>query len=673
LFKSILETVRREFSGQAAKGQVAIISQYHRIQASPGYRAAAQYCKDYLSAQGIPAEVLSYPATDGVSYWGMDSFREWDASDGQLYLLQEDGSEEKLADYREIKISLIQRSTSFDGEAEVVVLEDGEEEADYDGLEVSGKVVMTRGDLRRVYELAVAARGAAGILFDGMRTVPPIREPMDLPDARQYTSFWWSKGDRPCFGFVLSPRQGARLRRLAARKDHPALRVRAHVEGRLYDGALEVVSAFIEGQRDEEVILTAHLCHPQPSCNDNASGSAVALEAARALNALIQRGELPRPRRGIRFLWVPEMTGTYAYLASHEESIPGIIAGVNLDMVGENQDLCRSSFLIERPPMSTPSFAPVLMERIREDLTAGTRSHSGMGGYALFRHATTPFSGGSDHYILSDPSVGIPTPMLIQWPDKFYHTSEDTLDKVDPSMLSVVGQLAATYLYFLAQAGDDEAAWLGHEMVAGYKAELTRAIQAIVSDAFAAGTEQELSKVAQSADVRASFMLRHAREALGSLARLSPEAGKVVARLQDEAERFTGGELRLAREAIARRRPAPGVTPHGRSIVEEEDEWEAHARHLVPRRLLRGPISARTAASRLSRPDREALYRLRKEHKEAPRAMPVVALYWADGERTLAQIADLVELEIGHRDTEFLVRYFELLDLAELIELKAEA
>ena len=46
-----------------------------------------------------------------------------------------------------------------------------------------------------------------------------------------------------------------------------------------------------------------------------------------------------------------------------------------------------------------------------------------------------------------------------------------------------------------------------------------------------------------------------------------------------------------------------------------------------------------------------------------------VALYWADGTRTLADILDLTELETQVRDPEGLVQYFELLARLELIEL----
>ena len=47
-----------------------------------------------------------------------------------------------------------------------------------------------------------------------------------------------------------------------------------------------------------------------------------------------------------------------------------------------------------------------------------------------------------------------------------------------------------------------------------------------------------------------------------------------------------------------------------------------------------------------------------------------VALYWADGVRTLGEILDLTELETHVRDPEGLVEYFKLLARLELIELR---
>ena len=80
----------------------------------------------------------------------------------------------------------------------------------------------------------------------------------------------------------------------------------------------------------------------------------------------------------------------------------------NLDMVGQDQDQCGSSFLIERLPRALPSFVNDVMVRVREEITKESGSFGGNGGFPLFRHAVTDYSGGSDHYIYSDPSVHLP-------------------------------------------------------------------------------------------------------------------------------------------------------------------------------------------------------------------------------------------------------------------------
>src|SRR5439155_1242169 len=122
-----------------------------------------------------------------------------------------------------------------------------------------------------------------------------------------------------------------------------------------------------------------------------------------------------------------------------------LVAGVNLDMVGESQELCGSTFLIEHPPCFAASFAEELLGRIRAEAVDWVRSYSGPGHYSLVRMAEVPYSGGSDHAVLNDPQVFVPCPMLIQWPDRFYHSSHDTPDKTDPRSLELAVRCAATY------------------------------------------------------------------------------------------------------------------------------------------------------------------------------------------------------------------------------------
>ena len=82
------------------------------------------------------------------------------------------------------------------------------------------------------------------------------------------------------------------------------LQVHAAVETTLSRGELPVLNGVIEGasKPNEEVLFIAHICHPSPGANDNASGSALILEVARTWCRLIAEGKLPRPARTIR-LW----------------------------------------------------------------------------------------------------------------------------------------------------------------------------------------------------------------------------------------------------------------------------------------------------------------------------------------------------------------------------------
>jgi len=661
MFKALFDLIGEEFCGELAKEQVAAISRFHRIQASPGFRQAASYVQEALESVGIEAQILSFPADEHTRFWTYPSFQEWEIREATLHLVEPAEEARKLADFRQCPISLIQRSAPFDGEVEVVLLEDGEEEADYEGVDVTGKMVLTKGEVERVWDLAVSRRGAAGILFDGMPEAPPIRERLDLPDARQYTSFWWQPGDRRCFGFVLTPRQGEWLRALIrrlAREGKPPVKVKARVVSHFRDGTFEVVSARIPGSIEEsEVLVVAHLCHPRPSANDNASGAAAVMEMARTLHQLIAQGRLPPPRRGIRFLWVPEMLGTYAYLATHREQIPHLVAGINLDMVGQNQDLCGSSFLLERPPHALPSFVGVLLERLREELLGEASPWAGgRDKFPLFRYATISFGGGSDQYILSDPTVGVPTPMLVQWPDRFYHTSFDTVDKVDPQMLKRAGVLAAAYAHFVATAGEKEATWLGHEMLARFKGELARCIQDEV--------EKALEGQPSSLERRAQHLLEREQEAFRSLLRLWPEGEALVASLQEDARAFTEREVAWAKQVLAQR----GIPLAPKEPI--QDRWEEEAARMVPQRPFPGPVPLRFYLRYLSRDERDRWHRLRKEHRQTRRILPTLAQYWADGKRTLKQIADLIELETGLRDTELLVEFFRFLAKLDLVKVE---
>jgi aminopeptidase YwaD len=654
MYRNLLATLNAEVSGVAAKNLVARISQWHRIQASPMYREAAEWVHATLRGWGLQADIERYTAREGAWAWGEPLFQEWWCDEAALHLVELDGELTRLADYRAMPLSLMPRSAPAEGEYEVVVVEGGDRPEHYDGIDVRGKLVLTKSMPMAVHHVAIERFGAAGLIFDGMRSVPQVCPPGDLQDDIQYASWWWWGGETRAFGFALSPRAGAELRRTIerrARRGEPPVRVRALVRSHFADGTIEAVTAQMAGETDEQVLIVGHLCHPAPMANDNASGAAAVMEAARALNTLIANGRLPQPRRGIRFLWIPEMTGTYAYLAAHEAELGRFVAGLNLDMVGEDQEQTGSSWLLVRTSDAMPSFAAPLLEAIREGYFGEAHSFSGQGEFPLFRHAVVPYSNGSDHYIMGDPSIGIAAPMLIQWPDRFYHTTADTLDKVSPASLQRSTALAAAYAYFVANAGPHEVAWLAREMNYRFELRLARKLQSAVTAALGGAALEGAAW-----ERRVAFRIDRQVAALESLRRLdssfNPAPWQAAARAIGEA-------------AWARARD---VLEDWRAI-EVATLGDADAQ-LVPVRRYRGPVSLRPHLRRLPVEERETAQAMLRAHSAFCDLPADVALYWADGARTLAEILDLTELETEVRDAEGLLAYFKLLARLELIELR---
>lgn len=697
LYRKILEKVEREASGVNAKNIVAEIIRHHRIQASPGFREAATYCKEWFKENGFDSvEMLEFPGDGKQLYWSYRMPEAWAARDAELRIVSPKKSKKVLCRYRDVPLSLIQRSapTPSEGiEAEVIILEDGTEERDYKGKDVKGKIVLTSSDLELVKALAVDRHGAIGIITDRMPEFPPVRHRMDVANALCYTSFWWRIGEKKCFGFVVSPKEGERLRnivkdlerkislRMKLEEDEKeGVKVHAYIDTEFYNGSCEDVTAVIRGRNlpKEEVFVIAHLCHPLPSANDNASGCAAAMESARCLNKLISNGELPRPRRTIRFLLVPEMTGTYAYLATHEKNISKITAGVNLDMVGHDQDVTKGSLLVEKTPEANPSYVNYLMAKIMKDLAKGGESFGGTGKYALFKWAVTPYSGGSDHYILSDPSVGVPTPMIIHWPDLYYHTSQDTIDKVSAEELKRVVMMTSTYAYFLANASYEECLWLANQVATEAKKRILGTVQDEFSQFMAEENRlkkpEKIAKALKEVEERVSYVLNREIGALWSIDKIVPKKEKKMFKaylrsLETDVKRLAKRELERTRQAVQMHCKAKG---YGELPVFKKPRMkknEKMAAAIVPKRIYKGPISMDLALEKMTEEER-VVYRKMMLKKKKFWSTLDLAVYWTDGVRSLLEISRLVKQEAGKVDLKFLIDYFKIISQYGLIKVE---
>lgn len=162
---------------------------------------------------GGASHIETFPARSDVWAWSEPMFQEWWCDAATLTLLKPDSTTQRLADYREVPLSLIPRSTPTNGEFEVVIIDDGTRLEDYNQIDVRGKIILTKTTPATIHGLAIERFGAAGIIYDDMRSIPQVRPTGDLQDAIQYVSWWWGSETRT-FGFALSPRVGAELRQL---------------------------------------------------------------------------------------------------------------------------------------------------------------------------------------------------------------------------------------------------------------------------------------------------------------------------------------------------------------------------------------------------------------------------------------------------------------------------
>ncbi|MBN1682592.1 DUF4910 domain-containing protein [Candidatus Bathyarchaeota archaeon] len=670
MFKNIFEKLRKEVSGDIAFYHVSELVQHHRIQVSPGIRAAVNYSVDAWKKYGIDAEVISWPSTGKEYSWSSQMPMEWHCDDAELKLIEPSDQAKTLVRFIENKISLIQRSYPTPKEgvtAEVIILNKGEEESDYKNIDVSGKIILTNGDVARVNELAVQKRGAIGIICDGMFIREPNLKEGELDDALKYTSFWWGGDEKPCWGFVISPRQGRWLRRLIESSKNP-VKLWAKVNSRIYPGVMEDAIATIPGESKEEVTIVAHICHPQPSANDNASGSGAAMEAARAINKLIKTGELKKPKRTIRITLVPEIAGSFPWLVKNEDRLEELIAAINLDMVGENQILCGGPLIMERTPEASASYVNTILEAIYDEVKKETKNLSGSSEYPLFKHAVTPYSGGSDHGLYSDPSVGIPCPMIIQWPDKFYHTSFDTLDKVDPEMLRKVALITSTYAYYIANASLQDALWIASETASREKIRLFKKIQNEINKALI--DESSAIQVISNLKEQSEYWTDRASEAIKSTIRLAPsnkELESYCNNLISDIKESMKIEVKKTKESInliAKSKNWDEVKPKKKRLTKIEKE----AKKIIVNRIFKGTLSTRSWMKKLSDKENEEWREFGKKHTDG-RSIGGISLYWCDGKRNLLDVSKLCKFETGKTDTEYLVKYYKLMEKIGLVKL----
>ncbi|MEA2069863.1 MAG: DUF4910 domain-containing protein [Asgard group archaeon] len=714
MFQHIYDKVVEEISGKNALKLATDISRFHRIQSSPGFRKAAEYCSDTLENYGVEfVKKHTFPAKGTIKYWGCPVPLEWSINSATLEIIKPKKNQKTLCRFMDTACSVIQRSqgTPPEGVTGIVkILPKGLSEEEIRKLDVKEHFILTNDpDLKKLRKVVLEEKGAAGLLYDHVTEFPPFRTRANFPSGKRYTSFWYGANEEPknARGFVLSAEQGNELRKICPtlktyeneenkinkennEQKNEDIIIKATIDAEFSNGKMEVIEFAIPGEKtEEEIVAVAHLCHPRPGALDNASGCAVLLEVARTIQTLINTKKLQRPKRGIRFLLMAEFTGTYCYLASKEKNIPSFLAGLNLDMVGADQiNEEGRTLLLERTPAALPSYVNDVLSAILSHASEEIPNFGETSAFAAFKFALDqPFSGGSDHLILSDPSIAIPTPMFIQWPDKYYHTSLDTPDKLSDKMLALVAKMTATYCYFLANARQADIAWIYEEVAAKAKERITQYSRKLVQKLFekinnkinqptnSAKNAEEfacelLTTTLEKLEERFNYRRDIELKTLDSITQLDTKNDEALEELLMELKRtlkvHVNKELqqtRLSINTIAQKLHIQTKSLPKSEKSKQEKEWL----NSIPKRIYRGPISSLHLLD-LSEEDRVALRTLNKKHKKVRHTLTLAIMY-INGERSLEQIMDLLEQEYDTISLEYIAKTFTIYEKNGLLEM----
>jgi hypothetical protein len=588
----------------------------------PKFEQTAVYLKQRLEQSGLHNVEISGAPADGktqAGFWTMPLA--WDAKSARLELVQPERS--LLCDYKAVPASLgmWSGSTPKDGvTAELVDIKHAAWE------EVKGKLVLTDKNSAG-YKSKLVKFGALGAI-NGFSENPA------LADGRQWINAWgdngwgFTKASTSLLSFSITPRQAEHLRQLMAAGKR--IRVHAIVDTRYYEGRYPYITGVLPGtDSQDEVLVLGHTS--EQGAQDNATGVSAMLQALSTLHQLIETGKLPRPRRSIRILLMPELYGSLSYITDHPDRMKHTVAAMAVDTPAASYDLAGTEYTFHLNPDVASSYADALILRIAS---------------AYFRNSRpwhwAPFMPGTDSY-LGDPAIGVPT----VWPYSgtgvtTHHNSEDKPATVDERSLRDLITIISTYLYCNANAGEEEIRWLGEIALDHASDRMATAASAGIDGQLAgnsAAGSYGLAKIA--------YLCTRGEESVLSTLRLIPKDSTNQAQASLDT---ILSELHALRDVQLSRLRSTGAQEMRRD----------------------SPPGAETIVVRRKRPGTVPLDDLPQDQWEgypsgAWDTRVTIALYWCDGKRNLAQVIHLTEMELGPTKFDF-VGYFRFLEKHGYVE-----
>ncbi len=262
-------------------------------------------------------------------------------------------------------------------------------------MDPEGRIVVDFADLNLHvvgYSIPVHRRMPLAELQEHLHSLP------DQPDVVPWRTSLYTEA----WGFCLADR---------VRQSLPDGEYGVHIDSMLEPGHLTFAECVLPGERSEEVLLSAHICHPSLA-NDNLSGIAVATYAARVL------AQRPTRRYTYRVLFAPGTIGSLTWLAFNGESA-SLAHGLTLTCLGDG-----GPFTYKRTFGGSAE-----VDRAAACVLGARDDGSGLIDYFPF---------GYDERQYNSPGFRMPVGSLMRarhgtFPE--YHTSADNLDFVAPEHL----------------------------------------------------------------------------------------------------------------------------------------------------------------------------------------------------------------------------------------------
>jgi hypothetical protein len=435
---SLLRTLLGELSADNALNQTAAIASHARYPNSQGFFDAAEYVAARAREYGLQnVRIERLPASEPM----------WDQEEALLEVVPPLNS---IVPAAQIPAELAQHSKDADVIAQLVDADAGAPDD-----KIRGSVLLTDAEPDEAWK-KYRSRAPTAVISDasgeyfGRRT---------LPDA-----IFWGMAVRDDVSLMISPRSGKSLR---AQLAQGPVKVHVHAKARrVTPGAIGMVMGEIPGAMSgQDIVIAAHLDHQFPGANDNASGSGTLLELVRTANHLIAAGEIPKPRRSIRFWWTTEIVSEQEYFRKHPEEAKRILLSIVLDQGGGERNAENNLILIANPDW-LPSYADDLIENLAEFvknsyapaehepdslLVADGGSHQSLRTiYWEYQPITDEVAFEARDVRIPGISIAVPSLDVI-------HTDLDTVDRLDPTWMKRTALLTVAPALYIANAGPAQA------------------------------------------------------------------------------------------------------------------------------------------------------------------------------------------------------------------------